>query len=57
MYDMLGLAHDINVLFQWQGVFSKIQVPSVFETQKPGNKTSSREIGLNIRTPASPKAD
>ena len=27
----------------------------MFETQKPGNKTSSVEIGLNIRTFASPK--
>ena len=27
----------------------------VFETQKSGNKTSSGEIGLNIRTLASPK--
>ena len=27
----------------------------MFETQKSGNKTSSREIGLNIRTLASPK--
>ena len=27
----------------------------MFETQKSGNKTSSGEIGLNIRTPASPK--
>ena len=26
-----------------------------FETQKSGNKTSSGEIGLNIRTLASPK--
>ena len=27
----------------------------MFETQKSGNKTSSGEIGLNIRTLASPK--
>ena len=27
----------------------------MFATQTPGNKTSSREIGLNIRTLASPK--
>ena len=27
----------------------------MFETQKSGNKTSSGEIGLNIRTFASPK--
>ena len=27
----------------------------MFETQKSGNKTSSGEIGLNIRTHASPK--
>ena len=27
----------------------------MFETQKSGDKTSPREIGLNIRTLASPK--
>ena len=27
----------------------------MFETQKSRNKTSSRDIGLNIRTLASPK--
>ena len=27
----------------------------MFETQKSGNKTSSGEMGLNIRTLASPK--
>ena len=27
----------------------------MFETQKSGNKTSSGEIGLNIKTLASPK--
>ena len=27
----------------------------MFETQKSGSKTSSGDIGLNIRTPASPK--
>ena len=27
----------------------------MFETQKSGNKTSSGDIGLNIRTLASPK--
>ena len=27
----------------------------MFETQKSGNKTSSGEIGLNMRTPASPE--
>ena len=27
----------------------------IFETQKSGDKTSSGEIGLNIRTLASPK--
>ena len=29
----------------------------MFETQKSGNKTSSGEIGLNIRTLASPKVE
>ena len=29
----------------------------MFETQKSGNKTSSGDIGLNIRTLASPKVE
>ena len=29
----------------------------MFENQKSGNKTSSGEIGLDIRTYASPKVD
>ena len=29
----------------------------MFETQKFGNKTSSGEIGINIRTHANPKLD
>ena len=33
---------------------SKIEVPSDVETQKSGQKTSAGEIGLNIRTHASP---
>ena len=33
----------------------KTEVPRVFENQKSGNKTSLGEIGLNIRTLASPK--
>ena len=34
---------------------SKREVPRVYEIQKSGNKTSSGEICLNIRTHASPK--
>ena len=34
---------------------AKQKYRGVFETQKSGNKTSSEEIGLNIRTLASPK--
>ena len=34
---------------------SKREVPRVFEIQKSGDKTSSGEIGLDIRTHASPK--
>ena len=34
---------------------SKTEVPEMFEAQKSGNKTSSGEIGLDIRTHASPK--
>ena len=33
----------------------KLKYRGMFETQKSGNKTSSREIGLNIRTLASRK--
>ena len=33
----------------------KREVPRVFEIQKSGDKTSSGEIGLDIRTHASPK--
>ena len=29
----------------------------MFETQKSGNKTSSGEIGLNIKTHASPESE
>ena len=34
---------------------SKTEVPRDVETQKSGNTTSSRKIGLNIRTLASPQ--
>ena len=34
---------------------SKTDVPTDVETQKSGNKKSSGEIGLDIRTHASPK--
>ena len=34
---------------------AKEKYRGVFEIQKPGDKTSSGEIGLDIRTHASPK--
>ena len=37
------------------GQKQKQKYRGMFETQKSGNKTSSGEIGLNIRTFASPK--
>ena len=36
-------------------LMQKQKYRGMFETQKSGNKTSSGEIGLNIRTLASPK--
>ena len=36
-------------------VSKKQKYRGMFETQKSGDKTSSGEIGLNIRTLASPK--
>ena len=39
-------------VFHWPTLSS---TDGLFEAQKSGNKTSSKEIGLNIRTLASPK--
>ena len=39
----------------FKAYISKQKYPGMFETQKSGNKASSSEIGLNIRTLASPK--
>ena len=36
-------------------LLAKQKYPGMFETQKFGNKTSSKGIGLNIRALASPK--
>ena len=45
------------MLFTLKPVFcqAKEKYRVMFETQKSGNKTSSGDIGLNIRTHASPK--
>ena len=42
---------------QTQNIYTKQKQKyrGMFETQKSGNRTSSGEIGLNIRTLASPK--
>ena len=37
------------------GLKAKEKYQGMFETRKSGNKTSSGEIGLDIRTHASPK--
>ena len=46
----LDRKQDLNVPYQ-----AKQKYRGMFETQKPGDKTSSGEIGLNIITLASPK--
>ena len=55
-YDWIPLA----MIFERQDNYifvieAKQKYRGVFETQKSGNKTSSGEIDLNIRTRASPK--
>ena len=40
-----------------QSVNQKEKYQGMFETQKSGKKTISREIGLSIRTNASPKVE
>ena len=44
--EMVKYPVAFNVKYKYRGIF---------ETQKSGNKTSLGEIGLNIRTYASPK--
>ena len=48
-----------HLIYYWNiidcDVKQKQKYRGMFETQKSGNKTRSGEIGLNIRTHASPK--
>ena len=49
---------SVTVFLLWQNYSKqkkKQKYRGMFKTQKSGNKTSSREIGLNIRTLASPR--
>ena len=51
---------SISISFTWllrgpHGRIAKEKYRGVFEIQKSGDKTSSGEIGLDIRTHASPK--
>ena len=60
------LTHWLENIFLWVSVAdaqhrmyhdeeAKQEYRGLFETQKSGNKTSSGEIGLDIRTHANPK--
>ena len=54
------MIHCVPLLYkgysiEYNGKEQKQKYRGMFETQKSGNKTSSGEIGLNIRTLASPK--
>ena len=54
----LGVCDDIEHVDSVERVRiekAKTEVPRIFETQKSRNKTISGDIGLNIRTLASPK--
>ena len=48
-------ATEKNVSWQTEYIEAKEKYRGVFEIQKSGDKTSSGEIGLGIRTHASPK--
>ena len=45
----------VSTLYMYYLSEAKQKYLGMFETQKSGNKTSSGEIGLDIRTLASPK--
>ena len=49
------IQNEILSRFSDYGVKEKQKYRGMFETQKSRNKTSSGDIGLNIRTLASPK--
>ena len=49
------LGIDFNWQLVWRCYQQKQKYRGMFETQKSRNKTSSGDIGLNIRTLASPK--
>ena len=51
-YKSVRMLPFVNIL---RNIQQKQKYRGMFETQKSGNKTSSGEIGLNIRTLASPK--
>ena len=49
-------AQGVNNCWKWSRYYKQKQkYRGMFETQKSRNKTSSGDIGLNIRTLASPK--
>ena len=48
-------SRQINLLYLPRATEQKQKYRGMFETQKSRNKTSSGDIGLNIRTLASPK--
>ena len=58
-----SIEHDMNEILDWSVKWKvsfnptkqKQKYRGMFETQKSRNKTSSGDIGLNIRTLASPK--
>ena len=57
---MFGTVHHVKFCAHWNAYMyylleAKQKYRGIFETQKSGNKTSSGEIGLDIRTHASPK--
>ena len=47
--------HPLKLLLKITLMKAKEKYRGMFEIQKSGDKTSSREIGLDIRTHASPK--
>ena len=56
LYDLLHLTLLLNYnSYNADGHEVKSKIEVMFDTQKSGNKTSLGEIGLNIRTNASPK--
>ena len=61
-YSLVSFFADVTPHYRGNGFYeagflfkAKQKYRGMFETQKSGNKTSSGEIGLDIRTHASPK--